>query len=83
MGRYDIMMESRDEKNDSIIIEFKVLDKKKDKDFSDCAKRALMQIEEKQYADQLVASGVDENRIKKYGFAFEGKNVYIEAGVML
>lgn len=77
------MMESRDEKNDSIIIEFKVLDKKKDKDLSDCAKRALMQIEEKQYADQLVASGVDENRIKKYGFAFEGKNVYIEAGVML
>lgn len=78
IGRYDIMMESRDEKNDSIIIEFKVLDKKKDKDLSDCAKRALMQIEEKQYAEQLVARGVDENRIKKYGFAFEGKKVYIE-----
>jgi len=41
---------------------------------------ALAQIEEKQYATALLAKGVPEDKIYKYGFAFEGKNVLIEQG---
>ena len=38
---------------------------------------ALLQIKEKGYSAVLKAKGIDEGRIKTYGFAFEGKNVLI------
>jgi hypothetical protein len=31
----------------------------------------------KQYAQELTASGIPEEHIRKYGFAFEGKTVLI------
>lgn len=34
-------------------------------------------IEKKQYAAALLEKGIPAERIKKYGFAFEGKNVLI------
>ena len=38
---------------------------------------ALTQIEDKQYERDLIARGIGKDRIKKYGFAFQGKEVLI------
>ena len=78
-GRYDVVIEPKNsEKNPAIIIEFKVRDNEDEKTLQDTAKAALSQIEEKQYDSALLAKGIPEDRIYKYGFAFEGKTVLIE-----
>jgi hypothetical protein len=38
---------------------------------------ALNQIKEKKYEENLINKGIPLNRIRKYGFAFEGKKVLI------
>lgn len=38
---------------------------------------ALAQIEEKDYAQILIDKGIGKERIRKYGFAFAGKEVLI------
>ena len=59
------------------ILEFKVLDSRKEKTLEDTVKSALRQIEEKEYSSSLIARGIQEERIFSYGFAFEGKKVLI------
>lgn len=76
-GRYDIMLEPKKEELDAIIIEFKVFNPRRDNSLEDTVQAALLQIEEKKYAQTLVAKGISEERIRKYGFAFEGKEVVI------
>ncbi len=77
-GRYDVMLEPKDiNKNDAIIIEFKVMNEKREATLEDTVQTALKQIEDKQYAAELEARGIPKERIKNYGFAFRGKEVLI------
>ena len=77
-GRYDVMLEPREpEKDDAIILEFKVHDPEDEATLKDTVQASLAQIEEKQYKSQLNARGIPVERIRSYGFAFEGKKVLI------
>ena len=77
LGRYDIILHAREENGNSYIMEFKVFDRERDENMKACVARALQQIEEKQYETELVADGIARERIRKYGFAFDGKKVLI------
>ena len=76
-GRYDVMIEPKEKGKDAIILEFKVYDPDEEESLEDTVQAALSQIEEKQYEASLIARGIPAENIRKYGFAFEGKNVLI------
>ena len=77
-GRYDVMLEPRNpQRDDAIILEFKVYDPEDETTLKDTVQDALKQIEVKQYAAQLIARGISKEHIRNYGFAFHGKNVLI------
>ena len=77
-GRYDVMLEPKNPKaDDAIILEFKVRDFDDEATLKETVQSALEQIEKKQYAAQLIASGIPKEHIRSYGFAFEGKKVLI------
>ena len=79
-GRYDVMLiplDLKDSRLNAIVLEFKVHEADEEKTLSDTAQAALKQIEDKNYDAELTARGIGVERIKHYGFAFEGKKVLI------
>ena len=79
-GRYDVMLiplDLKDNRLNAIVLEFKAHEADEEKTLSDTAQAALKQIEDKNYDAELTARGIGIERIKHYGFAFEGKKVLI------
>ena len=75
-GRYDIMLEPKDKKGNSFIMEFKVLEDKEEKTIEDTIENAKKQIKEKGYEQNLKERGF--NNITKMVYAFKGKEVKME-----
>ena len=76
-GRYDVMLVPLNEADDAIVLEFKVHEAEEEASLQETVQSALKQIEEKNYDAELIALGIAKERIRHYGFAFEGKKVLI------
>ena len=76
-GRYDVVLEPLSAADDAIIIEFKVYNSRREKNLEETLQNALRQIEDKKYEAGLRSRGIPAKRIRKYGFAFDGKTVLI------
>lgn len=77
-GRYDVMLIPKKENDPAVVIEFKVFDPDAERSLQDTAQKALTQIREKRYDTELLERGIRQADIYHYGFAFEGKKIYIQ-----
>ena len=76
-GRYDIMIEPKDKEKKAFIIEFKVMNPRKESCLEETLAAALEQIERMRYETILIEKGYAAENIRKYGFVFKGKEVLI------
>ncbi len=80
-GRYDIQLVPREGVElDPMIIEFKVRKPLREASLEETVAAALAQIRDKNYDASLIDRGFEKERIRHYGFAFEGKQVLIGEG---
>ena len=75
-GRYDVMLEPQREEDLAFILEFKVCEEG-ESCLEDTVVAAKKQIRDKRYESELLARRIKEERIRCYGFAFQGKKVLI------
>ena len=75
-GRYDVMLIPRNVAENAMILEFKVKETE-EKTLQETVQKALAQIEIKKCDVELKERGIPKERIRHYGFAFEGKKVLI------
>lgn len=77
LGRYDVMLIPKNPNDLGIIMEFKKIGRFEKTTLEAAVESALKQIEDKQYAQELIDRGV--KRILYLGFGFEGKEVLIRS----
>lgn len=75
-GRYDVMLEPLKDHDLAYILEFKICEDG-ETSLQETVAAAKKQIQEKQYISELEVRGIKPERIRSYGFAFQGKNVLI------
>ena len=76
IGRYDIMLEPKNQNGNAFIMEFKVYREGKEENIKETIDNAKRQIEEKEYERNLKERGF--NNITKMIYVFKGKEVSIE-----
>lgn len=76
-GRYDIALSPKGNNLPGIIIELKAEKNCNENELQELAKTALKQIDDKKYDTELKSKGV--KTIYKYGVAFSGRHVAVEA----
>ena len=81
LGRYDVILIPKNPDDLGIVMEFKKVGRFEKISLDDAVVSALKQIEERQYAQELLDRGI--KRILYLGFAFEGKQVLIRSKVRL
>lgn len=77
LGRYDVMLIPKNPNELGIIMEFKKIGRFEKMTLEAAVESALKQIEDKQYAQELIIRGI--KRILYLGFGFEGKEVLIRS----
>ena len=77
LGRYDVMLIPKNSNDLGIIMEFKKIGRFEKTTLEAAVESALKQIEDRQYAQELIDRGV--KRILYLGFGFEGKEVLIRS----
>ena len=75
LGRYDVMLFPKNTQELGIVMEFKKV--APSEDLEQAAEAALQQIEEKKYAQELIAYGV--SHVLSLGLAFKGKQVLVKS----
>ncbi len=81
-GRYDVLLEPCGGDDDGMILEFKVFEQSAgEQSLKDTAWSALRQILDKKYEAVLETRG-GAGQVRIYGFAFCGKEVWIEGGYL-
>lgn len=76
-GRYDVMLEPLEGGQPAYVLEFKVRNARREKNLEETVREALRQIDERDYDAELTCKGFPKEKIRHYGFAFEGKRVLI------
>jgi len=76
LGRYDVMLIPRNQREAGIIIEFKKVNAKRGETKDNAMAKAFRQIEKQNYAAALLERGIQQ--IRKLAIVFKGKQVWVK-----